>query len=501
MRVLFLRPPRYQWYVHSESSSFWQPLGFASIAAYLRNHLDYVQVKIKDCCIEKMGWKSTKRFLMHEKVDILCIGEETVSSHEGLKAIHIFKQYHPDGKVVTGGPFFSNMYEEMVTKHPIDFVVHGEGEIVLYNLLKEMQKREPNFRKVKGISFFDDKIISTDYQKPIEDMDTLPMPAYDLLPMHKYGNKSKTHKRFVAIEHSRGCASTCNFCTLWKTFGKPKTKKNSLSPFWRTKTADRMIEEIKILKDKYRRETFSFVDPSFNMCSRWSKEFSEKIIKEGLDIDMTSFYRTDKILDDYKRGDLGLQFKAGMKQLTIGVERTTDSGLDMLNKKHAGSEETRQALDILSEYPEVFTIGTYIYGIPTETKESLREFYENLKKLKLDVGIPIPLTPNPGTVYFEKYKDLIEEDNFLYYNFTNPIMRSNKMTRRELLFSMLYHEIRIRAPIEQKKHTGIKRRRTGKERVAASKVRASFNFGRAIIYNYFTGKWINFNKKPDWYDS
>ena len=83
MKILFVRPPRYRWLMNSESSSFWQPLGFAYMAAVLReNGFD---VEILDCLPIKMGWKTLKETLRKKSFDIICLGDETASSNESIK--------------------------------------------------------------------------------------------------------------------------------------------------------------------------------------------------------------------------------------------------------------------------------------------------------------------------------------------------------------------------------------------------------------------------------
>ena len=85
MKVLFVRPPRYMWPMNSESSSYWQPLGFASMAAVLRDN-DF-EVEILDCLPLRVGWNSLRKEIERRKPDILCVGDETASYYEAAKLI------------------------------------------------------------------------------------------------------------------------------------------------------------------------------------------------------------------------------------------------------------------------------------------------------------------------------------------------------------------------------------------------------------------------------
>ena len=92
MRVLLLRPPRYVWPFNSETSAFWQPLGLLCLAAFVRRELPGVEVAVWDAPGEKFGWRTLERRLAERPIDVLGIGEETVSAHEALRAAGLVKQ-------------------------------------------------------------------------------------------------------------------------------------------------------------------------------------------------------------------------------------------------------------------------------------------------------------------------------------------------------------------------------------------------------------------------
>src|SRR3989338_9063498 len=152
MKVLFVRPPRYYWPFTSETSSFWQPLGMLSIAAVLREH--DIEVEILDCCILKIGWRTLARVLEGKKFDVLAIGEEVCSAHEGLKAAKLAKNFHPECVVVAGGYYFTHIFDDLKTGI-IDYIVRFEGEETMLELLQELQKKKPELKKVKGVAYFD----------------------------------------------------------------------------------------------------------------------------------------------------------------------------------------------------------------------------------------------------------------------------------------------------------------------------------------------------------
>lgn len=434
MKIFFIRTPRYIWPFYSRDSSFWQPLGFASLAAACRKEFPNLQIKIIDCPILTMGWKSLSEVLTDEKPDVVCIGEETVSSPQGLRLAHLAKAINPDCINIAGGHFFTYMIKETLTRHPIDFIVKYEGEETLLELLREIEGGARTFNHIKGIAFSDDgRIVETPPRPLLQNLDELPFPAYDLLPMNLYGRRSRNHPHLVSVEHSRGCTDRCEFCILWqhmadRTCGEP-------IPKYRSKSPERCFEEVKYLAKKYDRKTFAWVDPTWNLDPAWCDRFSRLILRSGLKIQFTAWMRADGVVRDEKLGILEKEVKAGLVQAMIGVERIRPKDLKALNKHNNSGAITAEAFSILrSKYPSVYTIGTMIYGLWDDTKSSLDELLSYDHKTGMDYGFFIPLTPTPGTKIWQeaKEKGRLAATDFSAYNFHTPVMRTRALSRRSL---------------------------------------------------------------------
>jgi hypothetical protein len=85
MKVVFVRTPRYVWPFNSETSAFWQPLGLMSLAGQLERSYPDWSTRIIDCPGGKIGWKTLLTMLSRDWPDVICVGEETVSSHEAMR--------------------------------------------------------------------------------------------------------------------------------------------------------------------------------------------------------------------------------------------------------------------------------------------------------------------------------------------------------------------------------------------------------------------------------
>lgn len=438
MKVFFIKPPRYLWPFHSERSGVWQPLGFASMAAVLRREMPDLEVRILDCPALKMGWRTLEATLRADPPDVVCIGEETASAPDGLRLAHLAKGISERIVTVAGGVYFSYMIADSLRNHPIDIIVKGEGEITLLELLQELRRKEPDLGRVRGIAFRKSSgpaapIVETPPRPLIEDLDDLPVPAYDLLPMQRYGLGARNHPDLAAIEHGRGCRGQCNFCILWKHMGQARD--GSPTPCYRTKSPAKVLEEARLLVGKYGRKTLGWVDPTWNIDPAWTDEFCGRMISARLESIATAWMRADCVVRDERLGILKKQVASGLRQAIIGVERPEDAALSSFDKRSNSAEIVREAFAILRRnYPSVYTIATFIYGLWDETEESLRELVRFGCTCGADYAFYIPLTPNPGTAVWEeaRRREAIEVDDLRAYNFMTPIMRTRRHSAAQL---------------------------------------------------------------------
>ena len=509
MKVVFVRTPRYVWPFNSETSAFWQPLGFMSLAGQLEGSRPDWSIKIIDCPCSKIGWKTLISLLSCEGPDVICLGEETVSSEEAMRLAGLVKKQHRGAIVIAGGVFFDYRAEESLKDGLIDYVVHGEGEITLFELLTAIAD-EGDIAKVKGISYKQNgQILRTGLRPLIADMDSLPMPAWSKVPMGLYGLGAKNHPGLVSIEHSRGCTDNCSFCNLWKHMGKVSKDGHTIQPYYRSKSPERCLEEtVKLVRD-FDRYTFGWVDPTWNIDPKWTDKFCELLLKRDIRIRQTAWLRADYVVRDEELGVLEKAVRAGLCQVMIGVERADETGLKELKKHTNGPDITAKAFEIFrKKYPTVFTIGSVIFGLWDETKKSLDELSRYPYKTGMDYCFFIPLTPNPGTeVYDDAHRrGIIEVWDRRAYNFHTPIMRTKRFSSKQL--ERLYFRLMFRISIERvifhlRKLFSLRDRR--RRRVFKS----LFKYGTQIATRYtvnrlchpFSNKPTLYSRKPPWYDS
>jgi len=441
MRVVLLRPPRFVWPFNSETSAFWQPLGLLCLAAAARAALPGIEIEVLDAPARKCGWRTLREILAARRVDVLGIGEETVSAHEGFRAATLVKALHPECLVVAGGPYYAHALETTLADPNVDVVVRGEGETTFVEVLRHVRNRSA-WPAIEGVAFRGDdgRVHVTPPRRLIADLDTRPFPAYDLVEMQRYGQGSRNHPGLVSIEHSRGCIDRCAFCILWKQMGRPRGRSDEVRPCYRTRSPERSFDDVLRLHREFGRRTFGWVDPTFNASARWSDRWTDLVLRSELTDSSgrprtlhTAWMRADCVVRDEKLGILEKLVRAGLRQVMIGVERDDTTGLAALDKHHNGAETCREAFAIFrARYPEVFTIGTVIYGLPGDTADDLERLAALDYDMQMDYCFLMPLTPNPGTrVTLEATRDgRVANASLANYNFHTPVCKTEALDLR-----------------------------------------------------------------------
>jgi anaerobic magnesium-protoporphyrin IX monomethyl ester cyclase len=398
------------------------------------------EVRLIDCSPIKMGWNSLAREIERERPDVVGVGENhALYSHESLRALRLAKELLPNVATIAGGSHFTNTIEETLADGAADFVVLREGEVTLVELLKSIQSGAKDFDAVRGIAYRNGGGIRATPPRPlIDDLDSLPLPAYDLMPMRLYGaSKYLFSPGGATIHHSRGCVSNCRFCAWWRQMADVETEngRETLKPRWRTKSVARTIEEVRLLANGYNKRCLVFVDEYWNMDPAWSAAFADALIAEKLGVEWFAFMRADAVLRDEKLGVLEKLVRSGLTHVSIGVERVEHDELKKMGKGFYSESAALECFHLLRDkYPSVFRQGTFIVGVRGETRKTMLAQADFARRLGLDYPGFHPITPVPGTAFWEeaKHNNWIEVSDFREYDWMTPIISSEFLTRREI---------------------------------------------------------------------
>ncbi len=389
MKVLLVSPQGSN--IYAKMKVGLPPLGVAYLAAVIREN--GYKVKIIDRSIEQRPL-TVEDF---SPFDVIGISADTPRYPEALEIAGAAKKA---GKmVIMGGYHVTFLDKEALETGVVDIIVRGEAEEIIINLLNTIENNG-DLHKVKGISYIENgELVRTPPAPPPRNLDALPFPARDLLPMDKYSSMM-AGLPLVNLITSRGCPFNCYFCSSSK-FGGLK---------WRYRSARSIVDEMEMLyhDDGYR--AFAFMDDNFTLSKRRVMNFADELEKRKMnDIIWWCFSRVDILIrneDMVKR-----MAESGAFQIFLGLESHNEQTLDDYGK-NVGNKEQDQAIALLHKYG-INIHGSFIVGDINETEEIAMQTARWVQKVNPRVAQFSILTPYPGTAL---YNDMKREGRFLHKN-------------------------------------------------------------------------------------
>lgn len=392
------------------------PLGIASLAAYLRKNQPEINVGILDAQCQNMTRQDILEKISEQRWDIIGISYWSVQSEFSRKLTEDIKSRWTNTVVVHGGVHSTVVPEDSLRS--ADYVIMHEGEIT-FNELVEKIKRKENTDNIKGIAYKKGNGIKINPQRSlIEDLDTLPRAAYDLLPVERY--KMPLHVTGgdrLPIMGSRGCPYNCSFCTspnLWQ--GRV-----------RFRSAVKLVDEIQWLMQEYGVTNFHFWDDNFTLNPRFVEGFCNEIKGRSLKVKWIALDRAEHI-------NKNARLLPGMKEsgcvgIEIGLESANPDTFAHISKDQK-MEDSQIAINNLRKngiYPlytcMAFNPGESIVGYYMQ-KEFLDKAQEGYRWHRFFHPFPYPVyigqfaTPYPKTAFWDNLNDqsmiLVEtpEDRF-----------------------------------------------------------------------------------------
>ena len=344
------------------------------------------------------------------KPDIVGVSLLTPDAERAKVIAKTVKEYDPKIPVIFGGVHPTIMPEEVLKDKNVDFVVIGEGEITAVELVKTIEKKG-DIRKVKGIGFRENnKIIKTEPRPYIEDMDTLPIPDRELLPIKRILKVRPFFPLpypYLDIIGCRGCFFNCAFCqpTLKKVFGLMVRKR---SP-------ENMIKELKFLKAKYGIRGIVFSDDTLISDKKWTMRLCDLMIQEKLKIKWFCNARIN-LMD---REVMKKMKEAGCIGFVLAIESGNNRVRNKILNKGVSKEQIYNAFRLSKELGFV-TQANIMIGSPTETEEELNESVELIKQIDPDEMNTSFTTILPHTYLWYKHSDLLDIYNWELYNLDVP---------------------------------------------------------------------------------
>lgn len=377
--------------IHVGGKSPYIPLGIAYIAGVLRESGHDV------VCMDRYVCRNDADILnavIKETPELVGVSISTVYFSVAKRLGENIKEML-NVPIVVGGPHPSILPLEVVKEKWVDFVVVGEGEHTMLDLVKCIEENK-DLRQVNGLVYkHDGRTITNKPRAPIDNLDELPFPARDLFDIKKYMYGVPEFPLPVPCLHiltSRGCPYRCLFCKPCEDliFGNKV----------RFRSVDNVIDEINFLIETYGIRGLNFQDDTFTLRRKYVIELCDRLIKEGIS-DRISFWaqtRPDHIDEELVRK----LKKAGCIVLSIGFESGSQKILDFL-RKDTNVDEAEKAIKIIKRVGVMVAMGVMI-GTPTETLVDLQKTYKFIRRSKPEnvwVSYTIPI---PGSYLYDYAK-------------------------------------------------------------------------------------------------
>ncbi|MBU2541481.1 MAG: B12-binding domain-containing radical SAM protein [Candidatus Omnitrophica bacterium] len=434
MKILLINPPIREW-----ARPNVLPLGLGYIASVLRNAGH--EVEMLDINAYRFSPREVEGKIRHAEFDVVGIGG-IVTVYKYIKwLIAILKRCHPSKKIVIGGSVGTSIPHIILNKTEADVVCIGEGEITIVELIDALEKGN-DLSNINGIWFKqrDGKIHRNNNRAVMDNLDTIPFPAWDLFPMDIYlknpvgapnrnkwidGGSDKDSVLSMNLSGTRGCPYKCIYC--YHDF---------MGQRYRHRSVQSIIKEMKYLNDNYKVEYFHFVDDEFCLDRKFVSEFC-KALKSAFNSKITwgCAGRVNLMTEDLviKMAD------AGCVLIGYGIESGSQKILDRL-KKGVTVAQAKEAVRLTVKHLG-WADCSFMIGSPGENLETIKETVNFCKELNLTPEVIFFITPYPGTELYDmalsqgKIKD--EEEYLLNLGEQGEKVRINftELSDEELMYT------------------------------------------------------------------
>jgi radical SAM superfamily enzyme YgiQ (UPF0313 family) len=377
------------------------PLGIAYLAAVLKEN-GYNNIQFIDNNTIQDD-KEIERLIRKSQPDMVGITIMTMQLHEAEKIAGIIKKIEKSITIIAGGPHPTIMPEETLENKNIDIAVIGEGEYTFPELVKSLENKKP-IGNINGICYkLDGKLKRTKPREPILNIDELPHPARDLLPMEYYLSNIPQYPLIMPVTHIcaiRGCPFNCSFCqpTVRKLFGNKV----------RYRSPENVVDEMEYVAAKYKLGSINIDGDTLTANKKWIISLCDNIKERKLDIPWYIGTRVNTVTKEIlqKMKDSGCYF------IQFGVESGSQRILDEIMQKGITLKQTKDCFKWCHKVG-ILTNANIMIGSPTETRHDIFLTYKLLKELEPEYISAYITNPLPGTYLYDiaKSKKLLKTED------------------------------------------------------------------------------------------
>lgn len=407
IKILLVMSPMFRHNTHFLASTDNEiPIGLCYLAAALEKvgH----SVKIFDGQIIPAAEEEFENLLKNENFDAIGFSVVSQAVLGAIRLSRIAKKLMPSVIIIVGGAQPTVMGEKILDEMPdIDIAVFGEGEETITELAQYVKNRK-SLALIQGIAYKSDgQIIRTEKRGLIQDIDSIPFPAYHLINIKKYTPPPGLffRKPIVGVISARGCPFNCNFCAdrvIWQ--GRCRLRKPKC-----------VLDEIEMLSKKYGVKEIKFFDDTFTINRTRTIAICHELLKRKLDI----IWRCASRVDTVDKELLSLMKKSGCLSISFGIESGSDEILKKMDKKIT-TEKVKNAVKWAKEVG-METKGFFLLNYPGDTIETTEKTIAFSRELDLDFAGFNLIFPFWGTKVREEIEQNYQIEKTVWDNWNAPL--------------------------------------------------------------------------------
>jgi radical SAM superfamily enzyme YgiQ (UPF0313 family) len=393
MKIFLLNsdPPFFKKGVALRRNRIWPPITLAIIAQGLE--LAGHDIRLVDANANHLKNRKVLRELSLFNPDLFIYSSDRhdawqlpLPSHAYIE--EFFEAYAKiDGRadtVVMIGPHSTLFPESVLAIKGVDFAVRGEPEQKTLDLVDALMRGDP--RSAQGVSYRRENGEAVHNADPgfVEDLDSLPLPAYHLLPMDLYRDNTAPDRKLGVVPTSRGCPMKCVFCSKIMYGSK-----------YRTRSVEKVLEEVDLLVRRFGVRSIFFHDQILTFKRKRTEELLRGLIERSHDVTWRCQTRLFTLDEDL----LELMKEAGCVTIHVGLESTDPKVQSAMQKSDADIEKFKE-IYALGQKIGVTIAPNMIIGLPNDTRESIMASARFYNELGFQF-LPNVVIPYPDTMLYE----------------------------------------------------------------------------------------------------
>ena len=384
-------------------------------------------VKILDASLEKKDIDEVLAEIETYSPDLVGAMVYTALYAQAKEILKRVKREFPQIVTVAGGPHVTVLPEETLRDMDPDYIVVGEGEITILELVATLES-QGDAGDIAGVGSIKNGVVKVNSRRDfIADLDEIPFPARHLMKIKEYDEAhAKVFPSKTAILATRGCPFDCGFCSnasLWKRK-------------YRRRSSQSIVKEMIDIYNNFAIKYIQFSDDLFTANKAWVAELCREIVNTGIDFTWNCASRVDTL----DKETMELMMDSGCRTLFVGVESGSEVILGNMNKK-INIPQVIKVFQWAKELHYNAAHAFFIIGYIGETEDTVRQTIDLAKRLNPDSVAFSMATPVPGTDFQEEAakRNLITTNDWRDYDFlTSSVCRTESLSTEDLM--RLQHE-------------------------------------------------------------